>query len=105
MTFDNYSVDKRMKNGMLPQLNLWLTPEVQQHVRSLHDEQNLLHFSMHHINIDEVVRITEMAYILELAVWNNLIRRSNITDEDTIHEWVFPTDDYNKHIVIGFPAE
>lgn len=42
-----------------------LTPEVQPFLRSLHDEQNLLHYTTHLINVDEVVKITEMAYTLE----------------------------------------
>ena len=82
-----------------------LTPEVQPFIRSLHDEQNLLHYTTHLINVDEVVKITEMAYTLESVVWENLLKRSNITNEDTIHEWAFPLENYRRHIVIGFPVE
>ena len=105
MTFDNYSIGKRMKNGTPPLLAFTLTPEVQPFIRSLHDEQNLLHYTTHLINVDEVVKITEMAYTLESVVWENLLKRSNITDEDTIHEWAFPLENYRRHIVIGFPVE
>lgn len=105
MTFDNYSIGKRMKNGTPPLLAFTLTPEVQPFLRSLHDEQNLLHYTTHLINVDEVVKITEMAYTLESVVWENLLKRSNITDEDTIHEWAFPLENYRRHIVIGFPVE
>lgn len=105
MTFDNYSIGKRMKNGTPPLLAFTLTPEVQPFIRSLHDEQNLLHYTTHLINVDEVVKITEMAYTLESVVWENLLKRSNITNEDTIHEWAFPLENYRRHIVIGFPVE
>lgn len=39
------------------------------------------------------------------VVWENLLKRSNITNEDTIHEWAFPLENYRRHIVIGFPVE
>ena len=71
----------------------------------IHDEQNLLHYTTHLINVDEIVKITEMAYTLESVVWENLLKCSNITDEDTIHEWAFPLENYRRHIVIGLPVE
>lgn len=105
MTFDNYSVDKRMRTGEIPQLAFMLTPEVQPYLVALHNEQNLLHYTMHHADIEEAVKITEMAYTLEAVVWENLIKRSETSDEDTIHEWAFPLIDYRKQAVIGFPVD
>lgn len=105
-TFDSYSVDRRAKSaGGLPQIGLWLTEAVQPYVRSLHDEQNLLHYSMHVVDIDEAVEITEIAYQLESVVRHNLIKRSEITDEDKIREWTFPTTEKGKILVIGFPMD
>lgn len=106
MTFDNYSVNHRTRiSNTLPQLAMYLTPDVQPYVRLLHDEENLLHFSMHHVNIDEVVATTEKAYTLISVLWSNLLRRCEISDEDKIHEWVFPTRNYRKQFVIGFPID
>ena len=106
MTFDSYTVDRRQRaSGNLPQLAMYLTPEIQPYVSRLHEEGNLLHFSMHVVNIDDVVRITEKAYTLLSVVWMNLLKRCEMTDEDTIHEWAFPLADYGVHVNIGFPIE
>lgn len=105
MTFDNYHIEKRMHNGNMPQMALYLTSDVQPYVTELHEEENLLHYSMHYIRMEDVNEIVEMAYTLEAVVRENLIRRSEVTDEDTIHEWVFPLKDYGQQICIGFPIE
>lgn len=106
MTFDSYTVDRRQRaSGNLPQLAMYLTPEIQPYVSRLHEEGNLLHFSMHVVNIDDVVRITEKAYTLLSVVWMNLLKRCEMTDEDVIHEWAFPLADYRVHVNIGFPIE
>lgn len=104
MTFDSYTVGKRQQaSGSLPQLAMYLTPEIQPYVSRLHEEGNLLHFSMHVVNIDDVVRITEKAYTLLNIIWVNLLKRCEMTDEDTIREWAFPLKDYREYMNIGFP--
>lgn len=106
MTFDSYTIDKRQRaSGHLPQMAMYLTPEIQPYVSRLHEEGNLLHFSTHVVNIDEIVQITEMAYTLLNIIWANLLKRCEMTDEDTIHEWAFPLEDYREYLNIGFPIE
>lgn len=106
MTFDSYTVGKRQQaSGSLPQMAMNLTPEIQPYVSRLHEEGNLLHFSMHVVNIDNVVQITEKAYTLLSIIWINLLKRCEITDEDTIREWAFPLEDYREYMNIGFPFE
>lgn len=106
MTFDSYTVGKRQQaSGSLPQMAMNLTPEIQPYVSRLHEEGNLLHFSMHVVNIDNIVRITEKAYTLLSIIWVNLLKRCEMTDEDTIREWAFPLEDYKEYMNIGFPYE
>lgn len=105
LTFDNFTIDKRLHKGIIPALAFMLTPDVQPFVKRLYEEQNLLHYSLHHVNMDEVVTITEKAYQLLSVVWNNLIERSGITDEATIQEWCFPTEKIGSIIRIGFPVD
>lgn len=106
MTFDSYTVGKRQQaSGSLPQMGMYLTQEIQPYISRLHEEGNLLHYSMHAVNIDDVVRITEKAYTLLSIIWINLLKRCEITDEDTIREWAFPLEDYREYMNIGFPYE
>ena len=105
MTFDSYSVEKRQKTSKeLPQVEMYLTPEIMPYVSRLDAEGNLLHYSMHVVNINEIVRITEKAFILFNVVWANLIKRCEMTNEDEIHEWAFPLEECKKYMVIGFPV-
>ncbi|MDE7324965.1 MAG: hypothetical protein K2N63_01590 [Lachnospiraceae bacterium] len=106
MTFDSYTVDKRYGvSGELPQMAMCITPEIGSYVSRLHQEGNLLHYSMHVVNIDEVVRITEKAFTLFNIVWTNLLKRCELTDEDEINEWAFPLDNPRKYFVIEFPIQ
>ncbi len=106
MTFDSYTVDKRYGvSGELPQLAMYVTPEIGPYVSRLHQEGNLLHYSMHVVNIDEIVHITEKAFTLFNVVWANLLKRCEMTGEDEIGEWAFPLGDYRKYFVIGFPTQ
>jgi hypothetical protein len=106
MTFDNLNVEKRMaSSGTMPQMAMYLTPEIMPYVSRLNKEDNLLYYSMHIVDINEVVSITEKAYTLISVLWANLLKRCDITDEDTIHEWVFPQKDYQKQMVVGFPVD
>lgn len=106
MTFDSFTVEKRKQSSEeLPQMGMYITPDIQPYVSRLHNEGNLLHFSTHVINIDEVVQIAEMAFTLLNIVWVNLLKRCEMTNEDLIHECAFPLADYRKYEVIGFPFE
>lgn len=106
MTFDSYTVEKRSKvSGELPQMALYVTPEIGPYVSRLHAEGNLLHYSKKVINIEDIVRITEKAFTLLNIVWCNLMKRCEVTDEDTINEWAFPEEDYHRYTIIGFPVD
>lgn len=106
MTFDSYSVGKRHQvSGELPLLGMNLTSEIQPYVSRLHEEGNLLHYSLHVVNIDDIVRITEEAFTLLNILWVNLMKRCEMTDNDSIQEWAFPLKDYKHYINIGFPVE
>lgn len=106
MTFDSYTVEKRQKaSGELPQMGMYLTPDIMPYVSRLHSEGNLLHYSMHVVNIDEVVQVTEKAFSLFNVVWVNLIKRCEMTNEDKIHEWAFPLEEDKNYLIIGFPVE
>lgn len=106
MTFDSYTVEKRHKvSGTLPQMAMYLDPTIIPYVSRLHSEGNLLHYSMHVVNIDEIVSITEKAFALLNIVWTNLLKRCEITDEDKVNEWAFPANDYKSCYIIGFPVQ
>ena len=106
MTFDNYNVSKRMKGTkILPQLNLYMTEYTQPYLRQLHDEENLLHFSVHLVDINEVVKITEKAFTLLNVFWVNLLKKNEYTESDTIREVAFPLEDYKGVVYIGFPMD
>jgi len=106
MTFDSYTVEKRHKvSGVLPQMAMYLDPEIIPYVSRLHSEGNLLHYSMHVVNIDEIVNITEKAFALLNIVWINLLNRCEIADADKVNEWAFPANDYKKYIIMEFPYQ
>lgn len=106
MTFDSYRIEKRYKaSETLPQIALYLDPDISPYASRLHAEGNLLRYSLHVVNIDEVVSITEKAFTLLNIVWVNLLKRCERTNEDEINEWAFPTDNYKEYIIIGFPVE
>lgn len=106
MTFDSYTVDKRHRaSGKLPAMAMCVTPDIWPFVSRLHAEGNLLHYSTHIVNIDDVVRITEKAFTLFNVVWANLLKRCETTDEDEINEWAFPLNNPRKYFVIGFPIQ
>lgn len=64
-----------------------------------------MHYTMHVVNINEIVRITEEAFALFNIVWINLLKRCELTGEDKVNEWAFPANDYKKYYIIGFPIE
>lgn len=106
MTFDSYTVGRRQKfSEALPSMGLLVTEEIQPYVSRLHEEGNLLHYTMHDVDIDEVVAVTEKAYSLLNVVWLNLLKRSELSEKDSVQEWVFPVEDYRKHMIIGFPVD
>lgn len=106
MTFDNYEISKRMnKTNNLPQLCLYVTESTQPYLSQLHDENNLLHFSMHAVDIDEVVKITEKAFTLLNVLWANLLNKNEYTEADVFREVAFPVEDYRRYYTIVFPME
>lgn len=106
ITFDSYPLEKRCNTpGCTPALAMLLSPEISPYVSSLYAEGNLLHYNMHYVNIDEIVSITEKAFALLNIVWVNLLKQSEMTDEDKFNEWAFPASDYRKYYIIAFPIQ
>lgn len=93
------------RTGTLPAMGMLLKPNMQKHLRELHEEENLLFFTMHHVDIEAVVRITEHASILQDTLWKNIIWRCEENDEDEFHRIAFPSEKMNHVYEIGFPKE
>ena len=76
-------------------------------MRSLHDEMNLLHYSIHSVTLEEILKATKKAVILLNALRINLMSISEMTEDCEIAEYVFPCERDNLLTVvsIGFPQE
>lgn len=91
------------RTGSLPAMGLLLKPGTHKHLRELHDEGNLLFFTMHHVDMDEIVKITEQACILLNVLWTNIIWRCQEKETDEFHRIAFPAEDIRHTYEIGFP--
>lgn len=102
-TYDSYPVGTRMNQTKgTPFMGLDLDPEVIPYYRELHDEKNLLHYTIHTADIDEFISIVEKAYALIRPLRSNLISTSSLDEKTSTHEYMFPDDDYRKMIRISF---
>lgn len=93
------------RTGSLPAMGILLKPDIHHHIRELHDEGNLLFFTIHHIDMKEIVTVTEHACILLKTLWKNITWRCEEKDADKFHRVAFPTDDKMYVCEIGFPKE
>ena len=103
MVFDNKNFIKRNKGTpgqfMIPDFH----PSIAPHLSALHDEDNLLRAELRLVNIQDLVDIVEKAYALLSVLHRNLNYFCNVEDDAAIHEYAFPTRDYKRMMIIGFP--
>lgn len=105
-TFHQGTVEQYEKRtGSMPAVGVLLKPGMEKHIRELHDEGNLLFFTVHAVDMNEVVRITEQACILLNTLWKTTIWRCEEKENDSFHRVAFPTDDIQKVYEIGFPKK
>lgn len=107
-TYDSNSIEKKMaQTGEPPALIMELFPETQPYVRSLHDEKNLLHASIHSVNLDEILDITKKAVVLLNTLRINLMSISERVDDAEFDEYAFPYEGEQLLTVlnIGFPRD
>lgn len=89
--------------GSLPAIGVLLKPETQKHLRELHDEGNLLFFTVHVADLREVIKITEHACILFHTLWKNIMWRCEEKENDEFQKVAFPTENLHTICEIGFP--
>ena len=103
-TFDNRPI--KIKNNTTPPALIFnLTPETQGCLRDLYNDSNMLHYSLHSLDIDEIIKVTGEAYELISVLRHNLIKRSRLSERDEFHEWAFPSGQREKMMLMGFPIE
>lgn len=103
-TFDNRPI--KIKNNTTPAALIFnLTPETQGCLRDLYNDSNMLHYSLHSLDIDEIIKVTGEAYELISVLRHNLIKRSRLSERDEFHEWAFPSGQREKMMLMGFPIE
>ena len=105
MTFDNKNYSKRNKGKfgqfMIPDFH----PSIAPHLSALHDEDNLLRAEQRVVNIQDFVDVTEKAYTLLSVLHRNMDYFCDIDEAEPVHEYAFPTKDYKKLLIIGFPID
>lgn len=84
---------------------IYQTPETQGCLRDLYNDSNMLHYSLHSLDIDEIIKVTGEAYELISVLRHNLIKRSRLSERDEFHEWAFPSGQREKMMLMGFPIE
>lgn len=101
-TFHQGTVGQYEKqNETLPAMGMLLKPGMQKHVRELHDEGNLLFFTIHVVDMEEVEMVTEHACLLLNTLWKNIIWRCK--EDDNFRRVAFPTETLHHILEIGFP--
>lgn len=86
-------------------MGLLLKPGTQKHLRELHDEGNLLFFTMHVVSMEKVIKVTAHACIFLNVLWKNVIWRCEEKENDQYHKVVFPTENLHYIYEIGFPKD
>ncbi|MGO5315168.1 hypothetical protein ACTQ1O_12320 [Bilifractor sp. LCP21S3_A7] len=105
-TFDSYTVGTRMKQTKsAPALCFDIVPETQPYLGALHDEKNLLHYSLHAADIYKFEEITQKALLLLLPLRMNLIEMSKWDGTEKVQLIAFPNKKKSKIMRIGFPCE
>ena len=92
------------RNETLPGIGLLVTSKMQ-HFGELHDEGNLLYYTIHVLDVDDVVRVTEHAYILLNTLWRNILRSCKEKAEEPFAVVSFPTESLSTVCEIGFPKD
>ena len=105
-TFHNGTMaDYERRTGEFPNPLIMLKPGMQHHLRELHDEGNLLYYSAHHVDMEEVEAVTSHACILLNSTWQTILNFCE-NENAEFQEVAFPkSDDLDKCYVIGFPKE
>ena len=88
-----------------PALCFDIVPETQPYLGALHDEKNLLHYSLHAADIYKFEEITQKALLLLLPLRMNLIEMSKWDGTEKVQLIAFPNKKKSKIMRIGFPCE
>lgn len=91
------------RNRQLPAVGTLLDGEISKHVGELHAEGNLLFFTMHGVDLNEIVRVTERACILLNTLWKTVLWKCEEKETDEFHRVAFPLESVNRILEIGFP--
>lgn len=90
------------RNRTFPQMGLLVTKKMK-HLREMLEEGNLLFFTIHVLDVDEVVRVAEHACILYNTLWRNIKKNCREKPEDSFSVVSFPTESLATVCEIGFP--
>lgn len=105
MAFDNVHFNKRYNLQpsamMIPDFH----PNISGNITALHDEHNLLRADLRVVNINVFIEIVEQAYTLLSVLHKNLSTQCDVFNESDIVEFAFPTKDYKRQMIIGFPVD
>lgn len=105
-TFHNGTIeDYQKRTGSLPAMMIQLKKDMQPYISELHKEKNLLFSTIHVVNMDEIVKVTEHACILLDVVWLNIIIKCTEKETDKFHKVAFPLDSLKRYCEIGIPKE
>ena len=91
------------RNKQIPAAGILLDEGISKHVGELHAEGNLLFFTMHGIDLNEIVRVTERACILLKTLWKTILWECEEKESDEFHRVAFPLESINRILEIGFP--
>lgn len=104
MVFDNIFFGKRYRKSppalMIPDVH----PDLPGCITALHNEDNLLRAELKVVNIDLFVGVVEKAYTLLSVLQKNLVMKSEQFEDTQIIEYAFPTKNYQRLLIIGFPT-
>lgn len=87
-----------------PALIFNVYPETQTYLRNLYEDKNLLRYSLHQLDIEKIIDVTEKAYEMISVLRHNLIKRSQLSDQDEFREWAFPSGKRGILMTMGFPV-
>ncbi|NLM15526.1 MAG: hypothetical protein GX218_06665 [Clostridiaceae bacterium] len=105
MTFDNVKFTKRIHTTLPAMMIPDFHTDISKHITALHEEDNLLRAEMKVVNLNLFVGIVEKAYTLLSVLHHNLKMRCEPLKEDNVAEIAFPTRDYKKLMIMGFPTK
>lgn len=104
-TYDSYKIDVRMNQTKeVPALAMDCVPEIMPYLSDLHNEKNLLHYTLHVADLDEFAEIAEKALILLNMLRTNLFTMIDWDGTEKVREYAFPMKNRKKLMRIGFPC-